>query len=98
MRLGKKHSEETKKKIGAKHKGKTVTDAWQKSCSEMNKGRGAKDWIVTDTTGTEHTITNLKEFCITNSLRLSAMINVARGVNFQHKGWKCRYILNKKNN
>jgi group I intron endonuclease len=38
-RLGCKHSDETKKKIGDKHKGKTLTDASKRKISETRKGK-----------------------------------------------------------
>lgn len=51
----------------------------------------AKTYVVTSPEGVEQTVTNLREFCRSNSLQQSHMGKVARGVQDNHKGWLCRY-------
>lgn len=50
----------------------------------------AKTYIVTSPDGVEQTVTNLRQFCRDNDLQQSHMGKVARGVQDNHKGWRCR--------
>jgi hypothetical protein len=76
---GKRHSAETKKKMGASRRG--------------NQNALRYRFIVTDPRGTECVVDNLFKFCNANSLHFSAMYRVAKGDQnrTQHKGWRCRF-------
>lgn len=49
------------------------------------------NWIVVSPDGEEMTISNLAEFCRTHGLNKGRMVQVARGKERHHKGWRCRY-------
>ena len=51
----------------------------------------SKTWIVTDPSGVERTIANLKQFCRDNKLSFSQLWYVAQGKMSHSHGWKCRY-------
>lgn len=72
--LGRKHSDETKRKIGIKSVGRTSQSKW---------------WIVVTPEGDRLEIRNLQEFCRTNGLDQSNMIAVSKGRLKKHKGYSC---------
>lgn len=84
--IGRKHSAETRKKIGDKHRGKSTSIITQKAQLEAV----CKPWIVIDPNGVEQLIVNLEKFCRDNGLVAVCMSNVAHGKQRKHKGWTCR--------
>jgi group I intron endonuclease len=48
-----------------------------------------KEWKVLNPDGQQFNIKNLKRFCDENLLDYSKMRKVAKGINRQHKGWRC---------
>lgn len=62
-----------------------------KNRSDVTRTQLNKSWIITNPDGIEFNIVGLKHFCRENNLTLSAMIRTAKGIQKQHKGWKCRY-------
>jgi group I intron endonuclease len=48
-------------------------------------------YVVTSPEGREMSIKNLTKFCRNNGLIAGQMINVAKAIHDQHKGWRCRY-------
>lgn len=96
---GKKHSEETKKKIGKSSSialmGHSVSIETRKKISEKRKGKrnhnNSKKYIITFPNGEEKLIKCLNEFCKENNLNTSHMSSCATGKLKQHKGFKCKY-------
>lgn len=82
---------ETRKNNGA-------LDNWIKSvCTpEANAKRAAslrKTYIVISADSTEYIVSNLKEFCLDNSLNYSAMCNLANNNSTSpHRGWNCKKL------
>lgn len=58
-----------------------------KGVAEVN----SLEFVVTTPNGQELYIKNLAKFCRENSLANTHMFEVAQGVHDQHKGWRCRY-------
>lgn len=57
-----------------------------------------KEYIITRPNGKEEIIKNLNKFCKTNDLNSGAMSQVTLGNVNQHRGYKCRYIGQTKEN
>lgn len=81
---GMKRTDETKAKISAIHKGKTI--------SEEQKIKLSKKWIVIFPDGHEEEVINLKAFCIENGLDVGNLSNVAYGRAKSHKKFRCRKV------
>lgn len=60
----------------------------------VQKGNGAKEFLIIYPCGKQEKIINLKEFCNKNSLNDGHMIAVAKNRAKQHKGFVCKYINN----
>jgi len=82
--LNKKHTIETRKKMKLAQAGAV--------CPAHIVAKFAKTFIVQYKEEPEFQIVNLQKFCRENSLCAGHMIGIAKGVRFQHKGWKCRYV------
>jgi group I intron endonuclease len=85
--IGRKASPETRAKMSAALMGHSVSPETRAKIAEKNGG----SYIVTSPDSTQMHITNLKGFCRENGLTHSAMIAVANGKQFHHKGWGCAY-------
>jgi len=103
--LGKKRSEESRKKQGDAIRGRKRGEAFSLKMSLVNKGQviaphtraaqlasAEKEYIVTAPDGTETTIKNLKQFCHERGLNYPIMNKIANGwfTQTHHKGWACR--------
>tara|TARA_R110000868_G_scaffold118360_1_gene313943 strand:+ start:46 stop:558 length:513 start_codon:yes stop_codon:yes gene_type:complete len=86
--LGKKWTEEHKKKISETTKGVEKTDIHKQNIS---KGK-SKNWIITKPDGTKINIINLEKYCIENNLDGSKMSMVASGIRNHHKGHFCERV------
>lgn len=93
INLGKKLSEETKRKISNSLKGVVP---WNVGIPNNPKQKEkisnslAKTWLITYPDGTKETIKNLKKFCNEKGLFQSCMILVSQGKQKNHKGFICR--------
>ncbi len=93
INLGKKLSEETKKKQSDANKGKIP---WNlgipnfESQKQKISNSLAKEWIVTYPNGKKLKIKNLTKFCKENNLFQSNMIKVSQGKQSHHKDFTCR--------
>lgn len=72
-------SDETKKKISLSRIGQKQTEHQKKTLSE----KLSKSWSITNPSGDNFVIKNLRQFCKENNLDQG---NMSRG---GHKGWKC---------
>ena len=99
------HSEDTKIKMSAIHKGKTISD-YQKKCLSQSAQDPAncakrysaqlltfKKYMVIAPDGTQYTVQGLRAFCSQHNLKIAAMSKVARGIHTHHKGWVCEEIM-----
>lgn len=66
--------------------GVEVSEETRERLSKAN----SQSWLVTDPNGFDIQIFNLKAFCKSNGLTISAMYNVAKGICKHHKGYTCR--------
>jgi len=105
--FNKKHTEETKNKIGKKNSRKTLTEDGRRRKSEYSKNNNpmsnplyaekarinhSKIYEVIDPSGFIIVVKNLAEFCRNNNLHKGNMCSVSKG-NLQHyKKWKCRLL------
>jgi group I intron endonuclease len=95
---GRKHTDETKRRLAEMKSGTTQTTETKERISQSKKGKpnasaktaAIKEWIVTDPNGTELCISNLNQFCKDNGLNTGAMSQVALGHREHHKGYRCR--------
>lgn len=98
-------SAETRKKLSAATKSRYTDPNERQKTSERLKGRyvsddtrakmsasASLDYILIAPDGTEHVISNLRQFCWQNGLNDSALSAVSRGKFKQHKGWQCRKL------
>jgi hypothetical protein len=86
--LGRKWSEEYKKKMSKACKGKIVTQNTKDKISKSN----SKNWLITKPDGEQIKITNLETFCKQNNLQSSKMSLVASGIRSHHKKYHCERI------
>ena len=95
INLGKKHSDESKRKISESLKG---IRPWNKGIPNSPHQKQkisntlSKTWIVTFPNGKKEKIKNLKRFCQENNLYESAMYNIAKGKGVKHKGFTCQLV------
>jgi hypothetical protein len=93
INLGKKLSQETKKKQSDANKGKTP---WNKGVPNYESQKQkisntlSKEWIIIYPDGKEVLIKNLTKFCNENNLFQSNMIKVSQEKQSHHKGFTCR--------
>jgi len=105
---GKHHSEETKKKLSKSHKGeknylygKHHSEEMKRKISEAtigNKTSKAKKYIVTTPEGKEIFVHGIVNFCRNykeEELSYEHLIDVAKSRRKHHKGYKCKYFINK---
>jgi hypothetical protein len=83
--LGKKHTEERKKKLSESRKGMKLKDS-------VRNVMGKKFQIIKPN-GEKLIVNNLNKFCQENKLSRSLMRKVAQGKSSNTKGWKCYYFL-----
>jgi len=78
----------------------------KKGCTAHNKGIPMNDdqrhllsdtWEIITPSGATIVRENMQEYCRDNDLNPSAMSGVARGNRPQHKGYKCKKIINNRN-
>lgn len=74
--LNKNHSEETKRKLSNKNKGRELPER-------------RNEYKLTSPLGIEIITKNLSKFCEENNLQRSKMISVSTGNRNHHKQWKC---------
>jgi hypothetical protein len=104
--IGKKATPETKEKL-SKHSKKMWLDKnyrenislkrkqqWENNYSKMIYSGKSQEWIITEPSGEEYKVKNLKNFCRDNNLHPRLMSNVAKGIQESHKGWRCRKTTN----
>jgi hypothetical protein len=85
------------------NRGKHVhSEEWKQALSDRMKGNQlgtgkpyvyrdtrSEEWILTDPSGNQHHIRNLKKYCEQHNLDATALRRVARGRCKQYKGWTC---------
>lgn len=81
--LGIKHSEDTKRKISNTLKGRVISD----KCREISSKVLSKSYSLFSPLGELTEITNLKQFCKSNSLHYAKMNEVANSKRTSYKGW-----------
>lgn len=99
---GIKRSEETKikiskSKLGKKNPmfGKPVSTETRLKKRESIKGKNIKYYKITNPTGEVfYTKLGLGDFCISNKLCRTSMVNVASGKRKNYKNWKCEHSTN----
>jgi hypothetical protein len=94
-KLGKKygpHSKEHKEKISKGLKGKRKPPRTEEH--NINHAIAtSKQFRIIFPTGNSSIITNMSQFCREYSLNQGRMIQVARGKEYQHKGYRCSYVV-----
>jgi len=63
----------------------------------IKRFRASEKYTAISPTGIETTVYNLSLFCKENKLHHGHMIAVVKGRYLQHKGWKCRYVIDPTN-
>lgn len=93
---GYRHSEETKKIIGAHSKGNknTVGKTWKKTKRQVENSRLAhsRKWEITDPNGNSFCIVGLLNFCRERNIPAQNMGKVAAGLRNKCHGYTCRSI------
>ncbi|KKM94986.1 hypothetical protein LCGC14_1192690, partial [marine sediment metagenome] len=95
-RFGKKHSEETKKKMSVSHKGKKLSDETKKKLSKTKRKR----YKIIAPNGENFIVHGLRNFCRNykkEKLNHANLIKVAKGKWEHYKGYKCEYMEDKSN-
>jgi len=77
------HSEETKRKIGERHKGKSVPDHIRDSM--------AKTYKITSPDGEVFFVMNAMAFAKEHNLNGDCLTACARGTQKRHRGWMCEF-------
>lgn len=103
--LGRKHTEETKKKMSEAKKGRKNphTKEWNRKIGSAQLGdknhmygkygvlhHGSKKYVIVNTNGHEFVVDGLAEFCRNNDLCATNLNMCANGRRNHHKGYKCR--------
>lgn len=90
---GKKHKDESRKKISEVQIGRKASDKTKIKMSKSQLNRTIKKYKCIDPSGNEFftgdKIVSLSQFCIEKNLVPSLMAAVARGERKHHKNWKC---------
>ena len=75
--------------------GKTMPQSAKDTLSVLKRGKVFKayTWEITHPNGTKETITNLKAYCRSNGLCQSSMVFVSQGTQDNHKGYRCKKLL-----
>lgn len=102
---GKKHNDETKRKISEKKTGTILTEETKQKISVANLGKkktpesirktslaNSKTWFLIDPSGDSIEVVNLSEFCSHNGLDQRNMCNMYRGKYKSSKGYTRDYI------
>ena len=91
VRLGKKHSDETKEKISESQKGRKLPEETKEKIRKVNTGNAnIGQYKCVDPNGKVYITTNgLTQFCKEHNLTNSLMAKVARGERTHHKNWSC---------
>lgn len=97
---GKKHTEETKRKLSETMKGRRISTEHKKKISVAQTGKkmssesikkrvdkNSKIWHLTDPTGNKITVKNLNEFCRQNGLDQRNMTRMYNGLQKTSKGY-----------
>lgn len=79
------HTEDTKARMSKTRKGMIRTE---EHCENMSKANGLT-WNVVHPDGTTEVIYSLQKFCREHGLGASHMSKVARGLQDNHKGYRC---------
>lgn len=94
--LGRKQSPETIAKRVASIKANPRTPETRLRASKLISEAHSKSYIATSPEGIEYELKNLTEFCKNHNLCASQMVNVTFARYSQHRGWKCRYATETK--
>lgn len=86
--LGRKWSDDYKKKMSECCKGIAKTEEHKEKISKGN----SKNWLITKPDGTTIKINNLQCFCKENNLQSSKMSLVASGIRKHHKNFLCKKL------
>ena len=86
--LGRKWSDEYKKKMSETCKGILKTKEHKDKISKSN----SRDWLITTPEGQKFKINNLETFCKENNLNSSKMSLVASGIRNHHKQYRCEKV------
>jgi len=92
--LGRKQTEEHKRKAAATRIGKKRSPATrekQRLAALGHAPTNAKTALVISPSGQEYTVHNLAEFCREHGLKTAGLSLAASGKRKQYKGWKARY-------
>ena len=87
---GRTHTTETREKMRLSALGRPRS-AETKARSIAAKTKNMKTLIVTAPDGAEYEVLGIKKFCREHALHRSSLLQVAKGKQHQHKGWKARF-------
>lgn len=100
-KLGIRPTEETRKRLSEAHLGQRWTEERRaqysrrlqgvrpsEACRQASSERNAKTYELISPDGDRVTIRNMRQFCVANGLRASAMNNVVHGRARHHRGWR----------
>lgn len=94
--IGRKITEEHKKRLSEFNKGRVMSSESKRKMSESHKGVPKGDnrkkkilYEITSPEGMLFSSSSLTSFCSPLGLHVSAMTRVAKGLQENHKGWKC---------
>jgi group I intron endonuclease len=81
------HSPERRANQSIKSRGRKCTESAKQKIAEAN----SLDFVVTTPEGVEIAVRNMAAFCRQHNLTKTQMISAARGRCIAHKGYRCRY-------
>lgn len=94
--LGRKHSDETKRKIGIRSIGRKshCQPHTQISKDKESETKSKIIWNIIDPHGISHSIRNVRKFCDERNLGHSHFYQMASGRKKSYKGWTCTKLEN----
>lgn len=88
---GRKHKSETIAKMVQWNLENPISQDIIRRSAEIVAEANSLDFVCTSPDGTEYCVKNLAAFCRKHNLCSTPMYNTARGTAISHKGWRCRY-------